>query len=103
MHHEQYNAYYDRKKAHKLNKAIARKMQLPVSPAGSEENPKTEIQWQSEYASEMPFEEALDGIQSPPHSPIIPEVSSSRTRPRASSSRAGRADPPGWEGATWDV
>ena len=32
MHHEQYNAYYDRKKAHKLNKAIARRMNVPVSP-----------------------------------------------------------------------
>ena len=95
VHNEQYNAYYDRKKAYKLNKDIARHMKMPVSPAGSEENIKSIGRWKSDHVDEMPYDEDLDGIYTPPLTPTHPDASTSGAGPRA--------DPPGWEGTTWGV
>jgi hypothetical protein len=92
VHNEQYNAYYDCKKAYKLNKDIAHHMKMTVSPDGSEENIKSIGQWKSNHADEMPYDEDLDGIYSPPLTPTHPDASTSRPGPRA--------DPPGWEGTT---
>ena len=44
----QYKQYHDTKKSIKLNKVIARKMDMEVSPAGSEENIKTPSQWKAQ-------------------------------------------------------
>ena len=53
VHDKQYKQYRDNKKIIKLNKDIARKLDLEVSPAGSEENPKSEIAWKSQYAGDL--------------------------------------------------
>ena len=56
----QYKQYRDNKKSIKLNKAIARKMDMEVSPAGSEENIKSPSQWKAQYVDDLTDDEELD-------------------------------------------